>query len=249
MSVNRKRKSKTTTDGAHDFSAKKQLNEEIDSTTDHDEIKGQNSSVKRQINFATCMKCVEGNEGHCKDSSTLYKTFDSIITHDPDPATKIAEIRVGDENGLGLFHLRRLNKKGNLRYNLHGFKFGDKTDCVCHINIHTHEHCGKSTKIEWLIEHQKNVHNIEYSTKFFELDHESGGQNSKSDVKDKNLMKVGSFKCGECTSWFFEPTKFETLNDILNHICPTNNYRKFFGGRQRSSDCSIMGILGRSKAL
>ena len=35
MSVNRKRKSKVTNDGAHDYSAKKQLNEEIDSTTDH----------------------------------------------------------------------------------------------------------------------------------------------------------------------------------------------------------------------
>ena len=249
MSVNRKRKSKATTDGAHDFSAKKQLNEKIYSTADCDEIKGQNSTVKRQINIATCVKCVEGKEGHCKNRSTFYKTFDGILTHHQyeDTEFKIAEIRVGDENGLGLFHFRRLNKKGNLMYKLSGFKFGDKTDCVCHVNIHTHEHCGTSTKIEWLIEHQKIVHNIEYSTEFFKLDHESEGQNSKSDVKDKKPMKVGLFKCGECSSCdHFEP-KFETLNDILNHICPTKNYRKFFGGRQRSSDCSIMGIHGRSQ--
>ena len=60
MSVNRKRKSKTT-NGASDYSAKKQSNEEIDSTTDRDEIKGQNSStVETQINLATFMKCIEG---------------------------------------------------------------------------------------------------------------------------------------------------------------------------------------------
>ena len=54
MSVNRKRKSNTTTDGAHDFSVKK-LNEEIDLTTDRDEIKG---CLKFLLESAVMQKCV-----------------------------------------------------------------------------------------------------------------------------------------------------------------------------------------------
>jgi hypothetical protein len=66
------------TEATADDSAKKIREEKIDLKTDCDEIEGQNSTV--QINFATCMKCIEGGRGQPKKSKK-YKTFTSIIEH------------------------------------------------------------------------------------------------------------------------------------------------------------------------
>ena len=97
---------KRKTEGTADDSAKKIREEKNDPKTDCDEIKGQNSTVKRQINFATCMKCINGGYNHPKES-TLYNTFESIFIHTVNIAKKarkpvrgsLIRIEVGDEKG------------------------------------------------------------------------------------------------------------------------------------------------------
>ena len=76
MPKNVKRKTEATADE----SAKKIREEKIDPKTDCDEINGQKSTVKRQINYATCMKCIESGQGRPKKIKK-YKTFKSIIQH------------------------------------------------------------------------------------------------------------------------------------------------------------------------
>ena len=54
--------------------------DKIDSKIEHNGIKSQNLIAKRQINFATCMKCIEGKYDHSK-ASFLHNTLVSIIKH------------------------------------------------------------------------------------------------------------------------------------------------------------------------
>ena len=97
---------KRKTEGTADDSAKKIREEKNDPKTDSDEIKGQNSTVKRQINFATCMKCIKGGDNHPKES-ILYNTFESIFIHTVNIARKarkpvrgsVIRVEVGDKKG------------------------------------------------------------------------------------------------------------------------------------------------------
>ena len=100
-----KRKNEATADD----SAKKIREEKNDPKTDYDEIKGQNSTVKRQINFATCMKCIKGVDNHPKESQrcyTKYDSFESIIKHSVNFARKarkpVIRIEVGDKKGKAI---------------------------------------------------------------------------------------------------------------------------------------------------
>lgn len=142
---------------------------------------------------------------------------------------------------MPLFELIRLNKRASLIYTIKGLRNYVKTECTCLIQNNDGIVCGKSAKIEWLIEHQKIVHNVEYSSEFFELDHKSEDQISKL------------LECGECypagRERIQERKKFETLDDLLNHICPPKSYRKLFGARQGLSHCSVMGTHGETLFL
>ena len=100
------KKVKRKTGATADNSAKKMREEKIDPKTDCDEIEKQNSTVKRQINFATCMKCIKGGDNHPKER-ILYNTFESIFIHTVNIARKARKpvrgssirIEVGDEKG------------------------------------------------------------------------------------------------------------------------------------------------------
>ena len=92
------------TTNLHDVSFKKIREEKNDPKTDYDEIKGQNSTVKRQINFATCMRCIKGGYNHPTKESTLYNTFESIFIHFAKKARKpvrgsVIRVEVGDKKG------------------------------------------------------------------------------------------------------------------------------------------------------
>ena len=102
------KKVKRKTVATVDDSAKKIRKEKIDPKTDCDEIEGQNSTVKRQINFATCMRCIKGGYNHPTKESTLYNTFESIFIHFAKKARKpvrkpvsgsVIQIEIGDEKG------------------------------------------------------------------------------------------------------------------------------------------------------
>ena len=100
------KKVKRKTEETADDSAKKIREEKIDPKTDCDEIEGQNSTFKRQINFVTCMKCIKGDYNHPKES-TLYNTFESIFIHNINIAKKarkpvrgsVIRVEVGDKKG------------------------------------------------------------------------------------------------------------------------------------------------------
>ena len=101
------KKVKRKTEANAEDSAKKIKEEKIDPQADCDEIEGQTSTAKRQINFATCMKCIKGVDNHPKES-TLYNTFESIFIHTVIFASKakpetvrgsVIRKEIGDEKG------------------------------------------------------------------------------------------------------------------------------------------------------
>ena len=192
MPKNVKRKTEATADD----SAKKIREEKNDLKTDGDEIKGQNSIVKRQINFATCMKCIKGVYDHPKITlkKELYNNFESIIKHtvnfDRDARRRGAsrpgwlEFEVGDKKGIPLFSMSTFDE-----FHFSGAKglnFRDNTNFTCRIGsiVNDNESCpGWMYKFELLIEHQKNAHSVEYSAEFFEQDHEMEDQNSGNNIE------------------------------------------------------------------
>ena len=114
---------KRKTEGTADDSAKKIREEKVDPKTDCDEIEGQNSTVKRIINFATCIKCIEGShtirggEYSIKSKkSEKYYTFEDIIEHTVNfcrvgivrkssLVVDMIEVEVGYKKGIPLFNM------------------------------------------------------------------------------------------------------------------------------------------------
>ena len=176
---------KRKTEATADDSAKKRRKEKIDPKTVCDEMKRQNPTVKRQINFATCMKCIgEGynylnylSRSHPKER-TLYNTFESILEHTVSfardgrrdsirRAPTAIRVEVGDKKGVLLFKMTCpdiMLTFDVFRYlAVKELKFRDKTRFTCCIGINDNETCDKNivkgvsskSSFELLIEHQK----------------------------------------------------------------------------------------------